>query len=198
MSEEPIDHDAIALAKLGYRQSFSRGLGVFENFAASFSTIAFTVGVPQLFGYALYTGGPLAAWVNWIIVGLLAFSISLCMAEICSSMPTAGSIYFWSAKLGGDTYGPFLAWLTAWWNVLGWIVTSPAVQQGGTLILVSALMIANPDVEIKAWHQFLLTSAGLLYGTLINISNEVVLKWFYRISSILVLILYILFIVSDS
>ncbi|KXS12783.1 amino acid transporter [Gonapodya prolifera JEL478] len=195
MSGAAMDKDAIALAKLGYNQSFSRALGAFENFAASFSTIAFTVGLPQLFGYAMLTGGPLAAWINWIIVGCLALSTSLCLAEICSAMPTAGSIYFWSAKLGGDKHGPFLAWLTAWWNFFGWVVTSPAVQQGGTLMVVSALKIANPDVNIQPYHQFLLTTAGLLYGTLLNVSNEHVLKWFYRISSVLVLVLYLLFMI---
>lgn len=35
------------------------------------------------------------------------------MAEIAAAYPTAGSIYFWSYRLGGQRYGPFLAWMTA-------------------------------------------------------------------------------------
>lgn len=51
------------------------------------------------------------------MVGGFSSLVALSMAEIAASLPTCGGIYFWSYKLGGPKYGPFLAWLTAWWNV---------------------------------------------------------------------------------
>ena len=40
------------------------------------------------------------------------------MSELCSSLPVAGGIYYWSYMLSGR-YGPFAAWLTAHANFLG-------------------------------------------------------------------------------
>lgn len=104
--------DEYHLATLGYKQSFTRGLGLFENWAATFTTMNFVSGLPVLFGFAMYTGGPAAAISNWTMVGGLSTIVSLSLAEIAAAYPTAGGIYWWSFRLGGDRLGPFLAWMT--------------------------------------------------------------------------------------
>lgn len=70
-------------------------------------------GMPVLFGFIMYTGGPTSAFTNWTMVGGLSVVVSLVMAEIAAALPTAGGIYFWSYRLGGEKWGPFLSWLTA-------------------------------------------------------------------------------------
>ena len=52
----------------------------------------FVSGMPVLFGFAMYTGGPQAAFANWSMVGGFSFLVSLSMAEIAASMPTAGGM----------------------------------------------------------------------------------------------------------
>lgn len=52
-------------------------------------------GIPVLFGWIMYTGGPSSAFANWTMVGGLSFIVSLSMAEIAAAMPTSGGIYFW-------------------------------------------------------------------------------------------------------
>ena len=107
-----MDEDEYHLATLGYRQTFDRGLGLFENWAATFTTMNFVSAMPVLFTFAMITGGPQAALANWTLIGGFSFILSLALAEIAAAMPTAGGIYYWSARLGGDKYGPFLAWIT--------------------------------------------------------------------------------------
>src|SRR4051812_14180377 len=104
---------------------FVRGLGMFENWAATFTTMDFVSGMPILLGFALATGGPEAAFSNWTMVGGLSFIVSFALAEIAAAFPTAGGIYYWSYRLGGTKWGPFLSWLTAWWNWVGWITVVP-------------------------------------------------------------------------
>lgn len=77
----------------------------------------FVSGIPVLFGWVMYTGGPKAAFANWTMVGGFSCIVSLVMAELGAALPTTGGIYFWSYRLGGEKYGPFLSWMTAWWNV---------------------------------------------------------------------------------
>ncbi|KAK4572706.1 hypothetical protein RGQ29_030937 [Quercus rubra] len=43
------------------------------------------------------------------------------MAEICSSFPTTGSLYFWTAHLAGPRWGPFASWCCAWLETIGLI-----------------------------------------------------------------------------
>lgn len=40
----------------------------------------------------------MAVW-GWVLVAFFVSFIGLGMAEICSTFPTAGSLYFWTARL---------------------------------------------------------------------------------------------------
>lgn len=51
---------------------------------------------------------------GWPIAGGFTLVVGLAMAEICSAYPTSGGLYFWSAKLCGDQWGPFASWITGW------------------------------------------------------------------------------------
>ncbi|KAG5532320.1 hypothetical protein RHGRI_026824 [Rhododendron griersonianum] len=51
--------------------------------------------------------------------------VGLSMAEICSSYPTSGGLYYWSAMLAGPDWAPFASWLTGWINIAGqWAITT--------------------------------------------------------------------------
>ncbi|XP_010241137.1 PREDICTED: amino-acid permease BAT1 homolog isoform X3 [Nelumbo nucifera] len=63
------------------------------------------------------------------------------MAEICSSYPTSGGLYYWSAKLCGNEWGPLAAWLTGWFNIVGqWAVTTSVDFSLAQLIQVIILL----------------------------------------------------------
>ncbi|OCT50865.1 Thiamine transporter thi9 [Cladophialophora carrionii] len=177
-----LTHDEYHLATLGYKQEFIRCLGFFESWAATFTSMNFISGIPVLFGWVMYTGGPQAALANWTMVGGLSCIVSLVMAELAASLPTTGGIYFWSYRLGGEKYGPFLSWMTAWWGWAGWISVVPGVQQGSTNFLVSALMIKYPDSEVlhKGWFLWLLTSIGMIFAMMPNIYSPRLLQYYFR------------------
>ncbi|KAK5449690.1 hypothetical protein LTS15_008765 [Exophiala xenobiotica] len=177
-----LTHDEYHLATLGYKQEFVRCLGLFESIAATFTSMNFISGIPVLFGWVMYTGGPKAAFANWTMVGGFSCIVSLVMAELGAALPTTGGIYFWSYRLGGEKYGPFLSWMTAWWNWAGWVTVVPGVQQGSTNFLVSALMIKYPDAEVltKGWFLWLLTSIGMIFAMIPNIYSPRLLQWYFR------------------
>ncbi|MEY4948735.1 MAG: hypothetical protein RL698_946, partial [Pseudomonadota bacterium] len=68
-----------------------------------------------LFGYGMTTGGPAVIVWGWPLVGLMTLFVGLAMAEICSSYPTAGGLYFWAAKLA-PSHPAAWAWFTGWFN----------------------------------------------------------------------------------
>lgn len=155
----------------------------------------FISGIPVLFGFVMYTGGPQVAFTNWTMIGGLACIVSLSMAEIAAALPTAGGIYFWAYRLGGDQYGPFLSWMTAWWNWMGWVCVVPGVQQGSTNFLLSALEIQYPEATIlhKGWFSWIFTSVGMLFAMAPNIVSERVLKLYFRFAIFIFFTLFALY-----
>ncbi|KAG8639142.1 hypothetical protein MANES_14G107950v8 [Manihot esculenta] len=112
---DAIDSDNIRLEQLGYKQELSRTLSAIANFSVTFSIISVMTGLTTLYSTGLTFGGPLTMIYGWPIVGLLTLIVGLSMAEICSAYPTSGGLYFWSARLCGDEWGPFASWLTGWY-----------------------------------------------------------------------------------
>ncbi|KAK2974862.1 hypothetical protein RJ640_021930 [Escallonia rubra] len=121
--------DDSRLNQLGYKQELGRRLSALANFSVTFSIISVLTGITTLFGNGLTYGGPMTMVYGWPIVGLLTLSVGLSMAEICSAYPTSGGLYFWSAKLCGDDWGPFASWLTgcdigSLYEASGWCAAS--------------------------------------------------------------------------
>ena len=117
---EQHDDDRALLNSLGYAQELNRGMGMFSNFAISFSIISILAGGFTSFWIGATFGGPLAITLGWLIVGLFVLFVGLSMAEICSAYPTAGGLYFWAAKLAKRNPERW-SWFTGWFNFVGLI-----------------------------------------------------------------------------
>ena len=115
-----VDSDRDQLHSMGYAQELNRKLGWFSNFAISFSIISILAGGMTSYWLGMATGGPRVITTGWIIVGFFALLVGMAMGEICSAYPTAGGLYYWSAKLARKN-GPRWAWYTGWFNLLGQI-----------------------------------------------------------------------------
>ena len=81
--------DTERLHELGYAQELRRGMSGFSNFAVSFTIISILSGCLTLFGFGMFVGGPASSAYGWLLVGVMVTFVSLSMAEICSSYPTA-------------------------------------------------------------------------------------------------------------
>ena len=91
--------DEETLHRLGYAQELRRRMSGFSNFAVSFAIISILSGCLTLFYFGMDEGGPAIIVWGWPIVGIFTLLVGLSMAEVCSSFPTAGGLYYWSAKL---------------------------------------------------------------------------------------------------
>ena len=91
--------DEETLHQLGYAQELCRRMSGFSNFAVSFTIISILSGCLTLYGFGMDTGGPAVIVWGWPVVGIMTLFVGLAMAEVCSSYPTAGGLYYWSAKL---------------------------------------------------------------------------------------------------
>jgi amino acid transporter len=138
--------DEQKLHEMGYAQELKRGMGGFSNFAVSFTIISILSGCLTLFGFGMYTGGPASSAYGWPIVGILVTFVALAMAEICSSYPTAGGLYYWAAKVAPRN-GPAWSWFTGWFNLLGQVAVTAGIDFGLAAFVCAFMHIAF-NVEV--------------------------------------------------
>ncbi|MEV0537768.1 amino acid permease [Kitasatospora sp. NPDC050463] len=121
--------DEQRLRELGYTQELARSMSGFSNFAVSFSIVSILSGCLTLYGMGMNTGGPAMIIWGWPLVGLMTLCVGLGMAEICSSYPTAGGLYYWAAQLARRK-GPAASWFTGWFNFMGQVAVTAGVDYG--------------------------------------------------------------------
>ncbi len=193
--------DTEKLHELGYAQELKRGMGAFSNFAVSFTIISILSGCLTLFGFGMSVGGPASAAYGWPIVGILVTFVALAMAEVCSSYPTAGGLYYWSAKLAPKN-GPMWSWFTGWFNFLGQVAVTAGIDfglaalTGAFLEIAFKLQLTRPELVVI--YTIVLALHGLMntFGIkLVALLNDVSVWW--HIAGVLV-IFGILFVVPSQ
>src|SRR5215467_507264 len=114
----------------------------FSNFAVSFTIISILSGCLTLYGFGMLTGGPAEIIWGWLGVGVMTLFVGLSMAEVCSSYPTAGGLYYWAAKLAPGKSGPVWSWFTGWFNFLGQVAVTAGIDFGASLFIHAFLTLA--------------------------------------------------------
>jgi amino acid permease (GABA permease) len=177
-------HDVKRLHELGYAQELRRRMSTFSNFAVSFTIISILSGCLTLYGFGMNTGGPIVMSIGWPLVGIMVLFVGMAMAEVCSSYPTAGGLYYWSAKLAPSRSAPAWSWFTGWFNLLGQVAVTAGIDFGLALFLGAFLNLSfkvtpSPQVII-ATYGVVLVIHGLLntFGIrLVAFLNDVSVWW---------------------
>src|ERR1700730_4669259 len=160
------DSDVETLHRLGYAQELRRRMSGFSNFAVSFTIISILSGCLTAYGVAMANGGPIDMNIGWPVVGIMVLIVGLAMAEICSSYPTAGGLYYWSAKLAGRN-GAAWSWFTGWFNLLGQIGVTAGIDFG-LAFFSSALLNLLFGYPLTPPYIILLYAVALFLHGLLN------------------------------
>jgi amino acid permease (GABA permease) len=152
--------DERRLHELGYAQELRRRMSGFSNFAVSFTIISILSGCLTLYGYGMNTGGPAIIVWGWPIVGIMTLFVGLAMAEVCSSFPTAGGLYYWAAKLAPRN-GAAWSWFTGWFNFLGQVAVTAGIDFGAAFFINAFL---NLEWGVSTSHP---VTIGIFAGVLL-------------------------------
>jgi len=196
----PLSSDEETLHALGYAQELRRRMSGFSNFAVSFTIISILSGCLTLYGYGMNTGGPAIIIWGWPIVGIMTLMVGLAMAEVCSSFPTAGGLYYWSAKLARRN-GPAWSWFTGWFNFLGQVAVTAGIDFGAAFF-INTLLNMQWSVSTAHWVTILIFAIvlavhGLLnqFGIkLVSLLNDVSVWW--HITGVLLIVAVLVFVPS--
>src|SRR6202521_5674438 len=163
MSVQAKDSDVELLHRMGYAQELRRRMSTFSNFAVSFTIISILSGCLTVFYFGMTNGGPAVITLGWPFVGIMVLFVGAAMAEVCSSFPTAGGLYYWAAKLGGKN-GAAWSWFTGWFNLLGQVAVTAGID-GGLALFTSAFLNNWFGYTLDAPHILLIYAIALfLHG----------------------------------
>src|SRR3954453_10703294 len=158
--------DETRLHQMGYAQELRRHMSGFSNFAVSFTIISILSGCLTLYGSGMNAGGPVMIVRGCPIVGIMVLFVGLAMAEVCSSFPTAGGLYYWSAKLAKRNSAAW-SWFTGWFNFLGQVAVTAGIDFGAALFL-DAFLDLQFGFDARPWHTMLLFGLILALHGLLN------------------------------
>jgi amino acid transporter len=157
-------HDDAVLAELGIKAELSRKMGVFGNFAISFSVICILAGGMSLFGFGLSHGGPVVMLGSWVVIGFMTLLVGLSLADVVSAYPTSGGPYFMADKLGGPGWG----WTTGWLNLLGLLGAIAGIDYGAAAF-IGAFAQLQWGIEPTDSTTMVIFGAILLLHGLLNV-----------------------------
>ncbi|KAM0152911.1 hypothetical protein ACHAQE_007882 [Botrytis cinerea] len=211
------DTDEEILGSLGYKQEFKRELSIWSSFGVSFSCLGLLPSIASTLGYNLGYGGPAGSVWGWLVAGILIQFVAFAMAELCSSMPTAGGLYYASAVLAPEGYGPLCSWvcfissifeseltfgeITGWSNFAGEVTAPCAINYALAAMMLTATQIVHPDYVVQTWHVYLLLLALLvLQGLLAMNSTKFVgaLNTVGTVTNLIVLLIFVIWFPAGS
>ncbi|KAF9437416.1 hypothetical protein BGZ76_000787 [Entomortierella beljakovae] len=170
------NEDEARLAALGYQQNMKRQFTGLQNFGFTLTNSSVLIGIVPLFGFGMAAGGPIVAIWGWLIVAFFVMFIGLSMAEICSTFPTAGGLYFWTAKLGGEKWGPMFSWYEAWFNMLGQVAGCSGSVLAAAKFLNTMVRLWHPSWGPSGTKDFYIMAALMIVAGVVNTAGGRSLK----------------------
>ncbi len=192
--------DEEELHRLGYAQELMRRMSGFSNFAVSFTIISILSGCLTLYYFGMTTGGPAEIVWGWPVVGIMTLFVGLAMAEVCSSYPTAGGLYYWAAKLAPRN-GPAWSWFTGWFNFLGQVAVTAGIDFGAAFF-INAFLNLQFGLGLAHWETIVIFAIVLAVHGLLNqfgirlvaLLNDVSVWW--HILGVLIIVSVLAFVPS--
>jgi amino acid transporter len=119
---------------------------------------------------------------------------------VCSSFPTAGGLYYWSAKLARSN-GPAWSWFTGWFNFLGQVAVTAGIDFGASLFIHAFLSLAF-NLSTAHWitvliYLIVLSVHGMLnqFGIrLVALLNDISVWW--HLIGVLIIVAVLAFVPS--
>ncbi|KAI9657763.1 MAG: hypothetical protein M1821_002939 [Bathelium mastoideum] len=149
--------DEEVLGALGYKSEFKREFSLWTTFCVSFSVLGLLPSFATTLYYGMGYAGTAGMTWGWLIAMVGIQSVASSMAELCSSMPTSGGLYYAASALAPPGWGPLAAWITGWSNWLAQVTGAPSVNYGTSAMILAAASINSQNYTPQNYEIFLLT-----------------------------------------
>ncbi|OAX80836.1 hypothetical protein ACJ72_04827 [Emergomyces africanus] len=134
--------DAELLATMGYKQELRRHYSSIHIFAIAFSIMGLLPSIAATLTFSLPAGPAGMVW-GWITACGFIFVVGLAIAELASSLPTSGGLYWWTHYFAPQKLKNPLSFLVGYSSTIGLVGGTCSVDYGFALMLLSIPSIAS-------------------------------------------------------
>ncbi|KAF3941746.1 hypothetical protein ABW19_dt0200579 [Dactylella cylindrospora] len=156
-----ISSDDALLMTLGYKPELKREFSYLTVFGQSFGAMGIAPALAESLIFSLGSAGSVGLVWTYFMGCITLIPVALSLGELGSSMPTAGGLYYWVAKLTPTRARALMCWLAGYMNVLGYISIFASTIYGATLILVAEIIIGSDGT----WQTTKYINYGLFAAT---------------------------------
>ncbi|KIK65794.1 hypothetical protein GYMLUDRAFT_38280 [Collybiopsis luxurians FD-317 M1] len=147
--------DEQLLAQLGYKQEFKRDFGVLELFGVAFSIQGVLPSIASVLVYSIPYGGAASMVWGWTVCSIFLMCIAISIAELGSSAPTSGGIYYWTFKFSSIKYRNYLSWLLGYMDTISYIAGLTGINWGCAVQVMAAASIgSNESFEANVYQTY--------------------------------------------
>lgn len=202
IDDHEMSSDEADLVALGYKQEFKREFSMWSSFAVSFALLGLLPSIASTLYYGLgYTGTAGMTW-GWMVAMVGIQAVATSMAELCSSMPTSGGLYYAAAVLAPEGWGPLAAWITGWSNWLCQITSSPSIDYSMASMILALHGTHDPTYVMQNWHVYLLSVAIMCVQSVLSSLPTKFLARFNSFGSIMnslaLLVAFVVILAADN
>ncbi|KAJ5389664.1 uncharacterized protein N7496_000732 [Penicillium cataractarum] len=141
-------------AALGHKQELKRNFGLWSLTSLGIVIANSWASTGGTIVAALQNGGPMAVIYGLILVSIFYTAISASLAELASSMPSAGGVYYWSSVLSRSR-GRGAGFFTGYLNACAWLLSAASMSSMLGNEAVAMYLLKNTSVEWHAWQVFI-------------------------------------------
>ncbi|KAI8955534.1 putative amino acid transporter [Xylaria longipes] len=157
----------VVINAAGYKDQLKRQYGFWGIVGIALTVDNAWAALGSSISVSILNGGP-PGLLYGLLVALFWYSfIGLSLAELASSVPSAGGVYHWATIAGGPRFGRILGFFTGWINFYGWMFDLASLAQITANILVQLYAIYHQGTYVsKAWHVYVAYVGVLWLSTL--------------------------------
>ncbi|KAH8682461.1 putative choline transport protein [Xylariales sp. PMI_506] len=167
--------DGVNINAAGYKDQLKRQYNLLALAGVALTVDNAWAALGSSISVSIANGG-IPGLVYGLIVALFYYSfIGLSLAELASSVPTAGGVYHWATIAAGPNWGRMVGFFAGWINFYGWMFDLAALVQIASNIIVQMYAVYHPDYVGEAWDVYIVYVIILWISTLIVIfANRIV------------------------
>lgn len=138
----------------GHRDQLQRHYGLLSICGLALTIDNAWVALGGSIAVSINNGGPAGVLYELLIACFYYGFIAASIAELTSSIPSAGGVYHWASVTPGPRYGRVLGFFTGSLNFFGWIFDLASVVSIPSNVAVQMYAVFHPDLIIKPWHVY--------------------------------------------
>lgn len=135
-------NDSDLLASIGYRPELKRNFSMLQVFGVAFSIMGLLPSIATTLAFSLPAGPYGMVW-GWFVASCCIMTVSLAMAELGSSLPTSGGLYWWTYHFAPEKAKRPLCFLVGYTNTLGLTGGIMSIDYGFSQIFTSMIIVCT-------------------------------------------------------